>query len=769
MPILTHTEKFRWSIYLRANAAVYPHLDGSSKGAIWSAPRAVLGAAVGAAVLMSAQGASAAGSGQIQTKAEGTSQEEIALPAITVTGRMEPATTEGTNSYTTGQTAAATHLPLSLRETPQSVTVITRQRMDDQQLNSVQGVLDNTTGVSSYQSDSDRTSFYSRGFMINNVQYDGIPTVVGDIVNGSGIGSLDTAFYDRVEVVRGGSGLLTGTGNPSAAINLVRKRPSREFSAAAALGAGSWDTYRGMGDISTPLTEDGRIRARMVATYQDGHSYIDGYRPQRKGFYGIIEVDLTPDTTFSLGDDYQDITPKGSTWGGLPLWFSDGTQAEYARSKNYAQDWSHWNNTLKTAFAGIEHRFGNGWNLRGVANQYRTEYDAELLGLIGRPDRATGLGTFPNGAYPVALAFEGRSRQNTVDVMASGPFEMLGRQHDLVVGATSSRRMANQDAAPFSLGFTPVNVYELSPTYPRPDFDAMGSIPTRTRIKQSGIYSAARLSLAEPLKLIVGGRFSNYEIDDAAGGTSLNYKKNGKFTPYAGVVYDIDKTYSAYTSYTGIFNPQTDYRDSKGNVLTPSTGKTGEIGLKAAYLDGRLNASVALFETALDNAAQTVAGAYTPAGAQAYEGADGTKSRGIELDLQGQLARDWNIYAGIAHFTAQDGDGARLNSQIPRTTAQLFTTWRLPGGWSKLSLSGGVKWQSRFYQAPNTGISSLGGEQGSYALGSLMGQYAITQKTSLSINLNNVFDKKYALQKGDFDTVNYGAPRNVMVTLNYRH
>jgi len=735
-----------------------------------NAPRSVLGQAVAAAIFVSAQGTCAAEPAQPQGEIEAkTAQEETTLPAVTVTGRVDEATTEGTGSYTTGETAAATHLPLSLQETPQAVTVITRQRMDDQQLNSVQGVLESTTGVSSYQTDSERTSFYSRGFLINNVQYDGIPAVVGNIVNGSGIGSLDTAFYDRVEVVRGASGLLTGTGNPSAAINLARKRPTRDFSAAASLGAGSWDTHRGMGDISTPLTEDGRIRARMVGTYQDGHSYIDDYKPERKSFYGIIEADLTPDTTVRLGYDYQDITPKGSTWGGLPLWFSDRTQAEYSRSKNYAQDWSHWDNTLKTAFAEIEHRFDSGWKLRAVANQYRTESDAELLGLVGRPDRATGLGSYPYGAYPVALASEGRSRQNTLDVMASGPFELLGRQHDLVVGVTSSRRTASQkDIAPFYAGFAPVNVYDLSPAYPRPNFDAMASIPTSTRIKQSGVYSAARFSLAEPLKLVVGGRFSNYEIDDDVGGASLHYKKS-EFAPYAGLIYDIDKTYSAYVSYTGIFNPQTDYRDSRGNVLMPSKGKTKEIGLKGAYMDGRLNASVALFDTELDNAAQMVAGTYTPSGAQAYKGADGTKSRGIELDLQGELARGWNIYAGIAHFTAQDGDGVRLNSQIPRTTSQLFTTYQLPGEWSKLTLGGGVKWQSRFYQAPNTGTSSLGGEQGSYALVSLVARYAFTKKTNVAVNLNNAFDKKYALQKGDFDTVSYGSPRNVMVTLNYRY
>lgn len=770
MPILKTVGTSDCPIDIRTEPACYDPPDGPDEGAIRGIPRTVLGSAVAAVAFISAQGVFAAESGQLQTKAGRPSEEEVALPAITVTGHTDTAITEGSGSYTAGEIAAATRLPLSLRETPQSITVMTRQRMNDQQLNSVQDVLDNTTGVASYQSDSERTSFYSRGFLINNIQYDGIPTVVGDIVNGSGIGSLDTAFYDRVEVVRGASGLLTGTGNPSAAINLVRKRPARDFSAAASLGAGSWDTYRGMGDISAPLTKDGRIRARLVGTYQDGHSYLDGYKPERKSFYGIVEADLTPDTTVSFGYDYQDITPKGSTWGGLPLWFSDGTQAKYPRSKNYAQDWSRWDNTLKTAFAEIEQRFDNGWKLRAVANQYRADFGAELLGLVGRPDRATGLGMYPSGAYPVALASEGDSRQNTLDVMASGPFELLGRQHDLVMGVMSSRRTAGQeDIAPFYAGIAPVDVYALSPAFPRPDFEAMAQIPTRTRIKQTGMYSAARLSLADPLKLIVGGRFSSYEIDDAVGGSSLHYKKSGQFNPYAGLIYDINKTYSAYVSYTGIFNPQTDYRDSRGNVLTPSKGRTAELGLKGVYMNGRINASVALFETRLDNAAQMVAGTYTPSGAQAYQGADGTKSHGIELDLQGELARGWNIYAGMAHFTAQDGDGVRLNSQLPRTTAQLFTTYQLPGAWSKLTLGGGVKWQSRFYKAPNTGTSSLGGDQSPYALVSLMGRYAITKQTNVGVNVNNVFDKKYALQKGDFDTVGYGAPRNVMVTLNYKY
>ncbi|WP_236707141.1 TonB-dependent siderophore receptor [Pseudomonas sp. Leaf129] len=697
-----------------------------------------------------------------------SSQEVMLLPSLTIsgTGTSDATTTEGTGLYTTGRITAATRLPLTLRETPQSVSVVTRQRMDDQKLDSVQGVLENTTGISIYQSDSQRTSFYSRGFLIDNIQYDGVPAIIGDVVNGSGISDLETAFYDRVEIVRGANGLLTGTGNPSAAVNLVRKRPTSEFSASTSISAGSWDSFREMGDISGPLTTDGRVRARVVGVNNDGHSYLDGYQSQKQAFYGIIEADLTDDTTLDIGYDYQNSSPKRPTWGGTPLWFSNGSEAEWSRSKSVAADWNRWDSTRKSAFAELEHRFDNGWKVNAVMNQYRTQYDTQLMGSSGTPDQESGLGTFPNGAYPVALAGEGKSRQTTFDVMAKGPFVLMGRQHDLVVGGMSSRYTSNKDdVSPFFAGFTPSNIYDWNSHFPKPDFDAMTSIPTNTEVKQSGFYSTARFSLADPLKLIVGGRFNRYEIDETAGGTPFSYKKSNEFTPYAGLIYDINSTYSVYVSYTGIYNPQTSFRDSNGNVLTPTEGKTKEIGIKAEYLDGRLGASVALFDTELDNAAQRDGSLLTPSGAQAYKGVDGTKSRGIEFDIQGEVVANWNIYAGVAAFTAKDANDARLNAQVPRTTAQMFTTYRLPGMLEKLTLGGGVRWQSRFL---SSSTSTRVAEQDPYALTSLMARYELTNSMDVSINVNNVFDKKYATQKGDFDTVSYGAPRNTLMTLNYK-
>lgn len=265
------------------------------------------------------------------------------------------------------------------------------------------------------------------------------------------------------------------------------------------------------------------------------------------------------------------------------------------------------------------------------------------------------------------------------------------------------------------------------------------------------------LSLAEPLKLIVGGRFSNYEIDDVVGGSSLHYKKSSEFTPYAGLVYDIDKTHSAYVSYTGIFNPQTDYRDSKGNVLTPSKGKPRKI--KGAYMDGRLNASVALFHTELDNAAQMVAGTYTPGGAQAYIGADGTKSRGIELDLQGELARGWNIYAGYRPFhcarwqwrpleftnTAHHGP-ALQHLPIARRVEQVDARRRRHR-------------QSRFYQAPNTGTQKFAGRGTGFICPGINLGATPSRRRSPRQSTSTTCSIRSTLQKGDFDTVGYVAHR----------
>jgi len=695
---------------------------------------------------------------------DASSDGVAALPAITVSGALPSGVTEGTDSYTTDATSTATRLTLSPRETPQSFSVVTRQRMDDQGLLSIRDVLDATPGISSRQLDSDRVSFSARGFAIDNFMYDGVPTNI-ESAYASGDATLDTVIYDRVEVIRGANGLTMGAGEPSAAINLVRKKPLREFAASAGVTVGSWDFYRAEADISTPVSRDGSVRARIAAAYQSEGSYIDLYKQRHSVFYGAIDFDLGPDTLLSLGYDYQKTSPTGTTWGGFPLFYSDGSRTDFRRSVTTAADWTNWNTEAQTLFATLEHRFANDWKARVSFSHSRNDYDAKLLWLTGYPDRDTGLG-MTGGA---TARYIGNRQQNTVDVYATGPFQLLGRRHELVLGYTGNhQRAVNDNYAPLSATQPIGDFYEWDGSYPEPEWSDTGSGGDRAKTRQTGAYVAARFSLADPLKLILGARLSNWKTDQYSWGDEFSYEHDNVFTPYAGLIYDIDDTYSVYASYTEIFKPQS-YRDASGRYLDPVEGKNYEIGLKGEYLQGRLNASAALFEVKQDNLAQIDVGKLLPDGSQAYYAAQGTRTRGFEIELAGELTPGWNMFAGYTHYTAKDADGKAVNTTAPRSLFKLFTTYRLPGGWSRLTVGGGVSWQSRTFSAAigPQGETEVG--QGSYALVDLMARYRFNDHLTATLNLNNLTDKKYYTQMGFYDQGFYGAPRHAMLNLRYQY
>ena len=357
---------------------------------------------------------------------------ELGATTISGQGLGNSLTTEGTGSYTTGATSSSTKLPLSIRETPQTVTVVTRQNMDDQGAQSIGDVLRNAPGISTQAYDSDRMEYSARGFAITNFQYDGVNSMYDGVFD-EGATKVDMALYDRVDIVKGATGLLSGSGEPSATVNLIRKKPTREFKASITGSAGSWDNYRTEGDISGPLNEDGSVRGRFVTALQDADSYLDHYSKKNQVFYGILEADITPDTLFTFGMDYQDIKPRGSSWTGNPYYFSNYTKTDFSRSFNPATDWSRRDVQARTTFASLEHRFANDWKIKGTINQQVNDHDTQLGSASGdKPDPVTG-----DGMFFYWGKWEGHRVQNTFDLNATGPFSLFGREHELVVGYTS--------------------------------------------------------------------------------------------------------------------------------------------------------------------------------------------------------------------------------------------------------------------------------------------------------------------------------------------
>lgn len=686
-------------------------------------------------------------------------ESAITLPRIGISGEWFGAS-EYTGSYTTSETNTATRLGLSLRETPQSVTVISRQVIEDFKLETINDVAKIATGVSSKLSDSSRSRFSARGFDINNLQIDGVATA-WESGYSAGETMTDTAIYDRVEIVRGATGLITGAGDPSAAINLVRKRAdSREFTGHASVTAGSWDQYQGTVDISTPLNQAGTIRGRLVGSYRQSDSYIDLLEDERRVFFGTLGVDLTDRTLLNLGVSHQAHNPSASTWGGLPTWFSDGARTDWSRSKTVGADWTKWGSDVTTYFVNIEHQFDSGASVYAAYSKSINEGDLRLLWLPGAPDRQTGLGL---GASP--SRYDNKREQDNVDIYGNLPFSLFGRDHEVTVGLmhseqdfTAQRRYAlNVPAAG--------NFYEWDGSYPEPAWGEQTPYVTKDT-KQTGYYAVSRLSLSDPLTLILGGRMTDYDISGMQWNGSLYaFEHEREITPYAGLIYDINDIYSAYISYTDIFNPQ-NLQDKNGEYLDPIEGKNYEAGLKAAYLDGRLNATLSVFRIEQDNLGQIDPGNLVPGSVnqQAYVGAEGATSKGFDVELAGALTDNWNILLGWSQFRVEDANGEAVNTQFPRRMANIYTTYQL----DKLTIGGGVNWESSNYTIANNPLGNPEKlKQESFALVNLMARYQLSPSLQGQLNINNLFDEKYFSQIGFFSQYAYGAPRNVTASLRY--
>ena len=695
---------------------------------------------------------------------------DVTMPAVTVTGQST-ATTEGTQSYTAGETRSATRMDLSLRETPQSVSVITRQLLDDLGAVRLDQALAQTTGIQVGQNDTERTRFYARGFGINNLQIDGM-------ARGGNAPLQDTILYDRIEVVRGATGLMGGTGDPSATINMIRKRPTKEFQASAGLIMGRWDDQRFEADLSTPLNAEGSVRARTALAWQKRDSYLDMYHERKTVGMLILEADLRPGTLLTAGVDFQDNTPTGATWGAVPYWNADGSLANLPRNTSLTTPWSTWANKQHTVFTSLDQHLPGNWNMHlGYARTESTNRTTVAYAGAGYPDPATGKGMrLWTGAWGA-----GKSTGDNFDVYASGPFTLLGRQHTTIVGWNGGNQRARSLG-----GKAEINYPNIVPDYrswtgniPRPVFHPDGS-HTETVTRLAGGYVATRLSLADPLHVIIGARSSTYRTD------TRSYDKRGAYTgsgglvetrnevtPYVGAVFDINKQYSAYASFTQLFNPQSS-KDRNNQFLAPETGDNAELGVKGEFYEGKLNASAALFHTKKKNMAEldrTVPpGFLLPDGSQAMvaNGA-GVTAKGVEFDISGQLSRGWEASGGYTYLHAAEADGRRAATTQPRHLLRLATSYRFDGRLAGLKTGASMTAQSATYSAswygrpPSGEMTNI--PQAAYALVNAMASYAINRHASVQLNVNNLLDKKYYRTVGFYDSVFWGEPRNVSLAV----
>ena len=445
-------------------------------------------------------------------------------------------------------------------------------------------------------------------------------------------------------------------------------------------------------------------------------------------------------------------------FGSLPLLYTDGSKRDYKVSDSVATDWAYANVDTRISFAELTHYFNNEWKLKAQLTHKDTLSDARYNYVAGNEDRATGLGSFTS--FPYNYMFQ--TKDHVADIYASGPFELAGRKHELVVGATWNKSYLKEfSRTGDTLGNVSVISFDEIGNLPQPIFGAK-SKDSDYKNTTTNIYSAIKLNPTDALKVTVGGSLLSYKLDGIAYGTPQEAEESNKFAPYIGAVYALNDAHSAYASYTTIYRPQIEL-GSNLKTLAPLKGKNYEVGVKSDWFNKSLNSSFAVFRSEQENQAQAIG---TSGLRTIYEGVQATTT-GYEFDVSGELTDNININAGYTRLFSIRGDkDQNVNPFIPRQLAHLTTVYKVPQI-QNLKVGASLNWQNDTH----VDIGTVRYEQDSYTTLNLMANYKIDDHWNAAVNLYNVTDEKYlsSMRYAAFGQAFYAAPFSGLATLTWQY
>lgn len=721
--------------------------------------------------------------------------KETTLRAVKVVGAGADTATENTGSYTPQKITAGSKLEQSLREIPRSISVITRQQLDDQRIATFDEALAQLPGVTTSPSTGGwgNTAYSVRGHSLSSVSVDGSPT--------RGRSSADSSFdtgmakYDNIQLLRGPDGLFSGNGQPSGSINLVRKRPLDVFQAKTALSAGSWDNYLGEIDVSSPLTDDRRLRGRAVVAYNDTEKFYDYAHRKNSTVYGVLDLDIADHTTLGLGISRDKKWGQGQDYAPSIPRYITGEPLGIRRSLGGAP-FSRRDSTSDQMFANLSHEFSDNWSMKAMLTHTESDGSTIASRYQGAVSPLTGAGSYFLEDTPQV---NWTSESTAADISMTGDFSLLERRHKIVAGFdyVKTKAETNEISDPDALwGPTASNGIDWNTfdpgNLPRPNLREHALIST-SDILQRGVYFYTSLQIHGPLRAVLGARYSTYENDAYESWLGDAYSKSDRLlTPYYALVYNLSAQWTAYVTATEGYEDQSNYYGLTRKRLDPATSRSVELGIKGEHFGGRLNSNITVYRTQRTNFAVLVEtdenfGEGNPGGACCYAGDGEFLAQGVEFDISGELAPDWQLNAG---YTFDDNkteygasDGKRYATTSPRHIFRAWNRYQLTGALSPVAIGGGVRAQSSFYQSgtvptwnPSGGPSGTGAYNGpgipyeftapGRALWSAFAEYRFNPHWTVALNVDNLFDKRYFQGvdtpfRGDI----YGEPRSWKMTL----
>lgn len=696
----------------------------------------------------------------------------VTLPPVPVRDQaaspLDPGRTEGSGSYAAVTSSTAFKLPLTPRETPQAITVIPQAAIKDFGLTDIRKVLMFTPGVYvSAERGPQAYYFQSRGNDMQ-IQYDGVPSS-NRFGNRSEGMTFDSATVDRVEVLHGAAGLLTGPGKPGGTVNVIRKLPTDNAQVALEAGGDSWGGWRGMADVSGPLGDSG-VAGRLVTVYEKQDSFIDDASGRHSVLYGVIGKRFGSGTELYAGANLEQVIDAsyGSHYG-LPANI-DGTLLDIPREKNLGADWADQDNAMNTVFLRLRHAFSPDWTLHGMFTY--EDFETQQLEAIAARNRDPA---DVQNIYLYSQLENWYSDTQALDLYLQGRFGWFGRQHELMAGFNGARKNHGGDG-----GASPGPLAQIDPATwdpgqaPGPYSQGWNDYGSWSgEFEQYGFFGGARFSLLEPLHLIIGSRLS--WVQQSYDGVTNN-KEDAVATWYGGLVWDVTRQLSLYTSYSDIFDPHSATTiGGDGQVLDPIVGENLEAGLKLEAFDGKLNGTLAVFRLDQTNLAEPdyaalVPNVCGPAPLEACQKASGLiRSEGFELSVAGEILPGWQVLGGYTHFKRErkDGELDAYAAKTPEQQLHVATSYTAPD--KRWSVGASARWQEKtsyggeLYFMPGQNFVT---EQKAYTVVGLFGGYQITKGLRLNAAVDNLFDETYLSGlEWPIGGLVYGDPRRASLTL----
>ena len=662
---------------------------------------------------------------------------------ILVTGDQD----EGYNP-SSASTATGTDTPL--RDVPFSVQVIPQAVIEDRNVTELGDVLETAGSVveaGGRGSSVFGPNFLLRGFPVSDgIFRDGISTF--------SLAPLSSNDIEQVEILRGPASVLFGQGEPGGIINLVSKRPLSEpfYSIDATLG--NFDTYRSALDLSGPLNEEEDARYRLNLSYENEGSFRDLVSSERVLVSPIITLDIDEKTSLDLYGQYA--YDRETIDEGIPF-TSEGEPIDVPRSRFLGEEFGEFTQEQFSIGYRLDRELGEDWSLRH-ALQYLQYSPRRYVPFADSFDETTGelqrLEYFAGGRY----------QRFFTNAEAIGRFNTGSIKHQLLFGA-EYRNDFEKPEFQFDNLYEPINVF--NPVYTREPYEITPTFFRDDNISTVSLYVQDQIKIFPELKLLAGIRYDAVDQFRTTRNIGENREefelKDEAFIPRFGIVYQPVEPVSLYASYTTSFNPAFGAsRNADDSVFEPETGRQFEVGTKFDISD-RLSLNLAAFDIRRQNVVTD-----DPNDPLLSVQTGEVASRGIELNLGGEILPGWNMTAAYTYldaFVSDDNTDIVGNSleNVPDNQFSLFTTYEVQSGDLK-GLGAGL------------GLFYVSDRQGDLENTFTLPSYFRTDASLFykrgnwrtQLNIENLFDIKYftSANFGSDLSVNPGAPFGITASFS---